>query len=72
MTVLPALVTVNGLPCPTVFVVYWRVSRRGYWLLVVSAAIWLGTMVGMKLLLPLDYVPARWSIPHWCTLSPRA
>jgi hypothetical protein len=52
-----------------VFVVYWRVSRRGYWLLIVSAAIWLGTMVAMKLLLPLDYVPARWSIPHWCSLS---
>ena len=49
----------------TVFVVYWRVSRRGYWLLIVSAAFWLGTMVAMKLLLPLDYVPAKWSIPHW-------
>ena len=53
---------------PAVFVVYWRVSRRGYWLLIVSAVVWLATMVGMKLLLPLDYVPAKWSIPHWCDL----
>ena len=49
-----------------VFVVYWRVSSKGYWLLIVSAFFWIATMVAMKLLLPLDYIPAKWSIPHWC------
>ncbi len=55
----------HTVPDTAVFVVYWRVSRRGYWLLIVSAAFWLGTMVAIKLCLPLDYVPAKWSIPHW-------
>ena len=59
----------NAVIVNAVFVVYWRVSRRGYWLLIVSAAFWLGTMVAMKLLLPLDYVPAKWSIPHWSAPS---
>ena len=60
----------HSMAIPAVFVVYWRVSRRGYWLLIVSAVIWLGAMAAMKLLLPLDYVPAKWSIPHWCLSAP--